>query len=61
MMIAAAILFFSLMSVLGSIPETVGVIAAGAFLVISTVVIRKVGTRHSAREDREMQHLTESN
>ncbi len=61
MMIAAAILFLSLMSVLGSIPETVGVVAAGAFLVIATVVVRRIGSRATARENREMQHLTESN
>jgi hypothetical protein len=61
MMIAVTVLFFSLMSVLGSIPETLGVIAAGAFLVIATVIARRIGSRNGTGTNTEMQHLTESN
>lgn len=61
MMIAAAIIVLSFLSVLGSIPETIGVIAVGAFLVIATVIVRRLGSRDAGSANRDLQHLTESN
>ncbi|MBS1797110.1 MAG: hypothetical protein JSS81_25005 [Acidobacteria bacterium] len=50
--------FIGRISILGFVPESLGVLIFGVGLVVLTVVLRRFMQRGAKRLEREMQHIT---